>query len=673
MMVGIEKSGNTLVLKYNTKTVFSIAEGEQAFYLGVGDSEYKMSHGSFKISETLGQRVGVKVKKITLENGVAKLQANAGYMLISCEQNRFKFTPVGFQRYNRMLVRISAMAGENVYGGGENFTEFNLRGKRLNVWVAEHINGLQIGKKLAKQVVGIKNSARKQDLSKYETYYAQPTFISSGGYFYHSLTTARCVFDFAYKSRKGELWNLIRTDEVAPFYIGFGEDYEALMQNLSEVVGKQPELPAWVYDGMILGVQGGTDTMLQKLQTAREAGIPVNGLWIQDWEGRRVTAVGKQLFWNWEWDRELYPRLDEEIKRLNAEGVKVLGYINPFLAVEKPLYKEASKKGYCVKNAQGEDYYVTITTFPAAMVDFTNPDAYEWIKNIIKKNMIEFGFSGWMADFGEYLPTDCVLYSGEDPKKVHNTWPARWAQINREAVEESGKLGEIMFFTRAGYSDTPKYSTMMWCGDNHVDFSLDFGLPSVIPAMLNLTCSGFGLSHSDIGGYTSFFNLRRNEEVYMRWCEMNAFSPLMRGHEGLNPDINAQFDASELVLQHGAKMVQIHKALAPYLKKLVKENAEKGIGVIRPLFFYYDEAEAYEETYEYLLGREILVAPVLKQGARTRNVYLPRDKWIHLPSGKHYAGGMHTVDAAIGEIPVFVRENAPQDVLDITKNLFVNH
>ena len=95
--------------------------------------------------------------------------------------------------------------------------------------------------------------------------------------------------------------------------------------------------------------------------------------------------------------------------------------------------------------------------------------------------------------------------------------------------------------------------------------------------------------------------------------------------------------------------------------------------MIRPLFFYYDEAEAYEETYEYLLGREILVAPVLKQGARTRNVYLPRDKWIHLPSGKHYAGGMHTVDAAIGEIPVFVRENAPQDVLDITKNLFVNH
>ena len=105
-----------------------------------------------------------------------------------------------------------------------------------------------------------------------------------------------------------------------------------------------------------------------------------------------------------------------------------------------------------------------------------------------------------------------------------------------------------MFFTRAGFSETPKYSTMMWNGDNHVDFSIDFGLPSVIPAMLSLTCCGFGLSHSDIGGYTTFFNLKRSEELFMRWCEMNAFSPVLRGHEGLNPDLNAQFDSSEEVL-----------------------------------------------------------------------------------------------------------------------------
>ena len=65
------------------------------------------------------------------------------------------------------------------------------------------------------------------------------------------------------------------------------------------------------------------------------------------------------------------------------------------------------------------------------MVYLTNPEAYEWIKSVIKKNMIDFGLDGWMADFGEYLPTDCVLFSGEDAEKVHNSWPARWAKVNR--------------------------------------------------------------------------------------------------------------------------------------------------------------------------------------------------------------------------------------------------
>ncbi|MBD5092371.1 MAG: alpha-glucosidase [Clostridiales bacterium] len=633
--------------------------------VGVGENSYSMSHGSFKIKEKIKTKRQLNIVSMTASEDCAIVRFDEGAIKIEVDGDRLKFIPQGLDKYNRMWIRIPATADERVYGSGEVFSEFNLRGKKANVWVAEHINALQIAKKLIKQVFGIKNTTKKQKFSNYETYYAQPTFISSKKYFYHSLTTARAEFDFENKE-----FHTIKTDEITPFYIGYDKDFEAILENLTELVGRQPILPEWVYDGQILGVQGGTETMLKKYDTAVKYGAKVNGIWIQDWEGRRVTAVGKQLYWNWQWDKELYPNLDKAIKELNEKGVKVLGYCNPFLAVEKPLYKEASEKGYCVKDKEGKDYYVTITTFPAAMVDLSNPAAYDWIKGIIKENMIGLGLSGWMADFGEYLPTDCVLYSGENPEVAHNTWPARWAKLNREAVEECGKLGEIMFFTRAGYSDTPKYSTMMWNGDNHVDFSIDFGLPSVIPAMLSLTCCGFGLSHSDIGGYTTFLNLKRSEELYMRWCEMNAFSPLMRGHEGLNPDLNAQFDASEQVLKHGAKFSKIHTALKPYIKSAVEYNAQKGVGVVRPLFFYYDEQGAYDEAYEYLLGRDILVAPVIKAGATKREVYLPNDKWIHLESGKEYGGGRFTVDAPVGKIPVFVRKNAEESVLNITKNLF---
>ena len=664
-MTSFRLNSDSLDLIYNEKTVFTIDKSKPVFYVGLGESKFAMSRGSFKITEKSSQKIAVNAKDISLEGNRAEISANSGKVIIEAAGDLFKFTPVGFERYNRFMIRIPSDKNEYVYGGGEIFTEFNLKGKKFNIWVAEHNNVMHITDKMIRRSLGVKNSVFKHDISKYETYYSQPTFISSKKYFYHSLASDKVLFDFSRDD-----YHLIRTDCIAPFIIGFGEDFEQLMFNLTSILGRQPELPDWVYDGMILGVQGGTQTMLEKLETAKIYGLDVTGIWIQDWEGRRITQVGKQLNWNWIWDSELYPDLDKEIKRLNEEGVKILGYVNPFLAVEKSLYKEASEKGYCVKDKNGEDYLVTITTFPAAMVDLTNPEAYEWIKGIIKKNMIEFGLSGWMADFAEYLPTDCVLYNGMPAKTVHNTWPALWAKANREAVEESGKLGEVFFFTRSGSSGTPKYSTMMWCGDNHVDFSLDFGLPTVIPAMLSLTCSGFGLSHSDIGGYTSFFNLKRSEETYMRWCEMNAFSPLMRGHEGLNPDINAQFDNSAEVLEHGAKMTAIHSKLAPYIKQAVKYNAEKGIGIIRPLFFYYDEKEAYEQMYEYLLGRDLLVAPVLKEGARSRKVYLPDDIWIHLESGQEYVGGTYEVEADLGEIPVFVRKNAPEEVINLVINIF---
>ena len=653
-MLEFREVQNGVELLKNGKSIFEIKVGSRPVCVGFGKNEYKMSHGSFKIKEKASKPLPVVINSVELIDDRVIANSDEGSFTLSVLRGCHLNVKVsGFDNYNRLYIELPAEKDEHIYGTGEIFSEFDLRGKRVNCFVAEHINALQVGKKIVKQVFGLRDSQRKQKFSNYETYYAQPTFLSSKKYYFHSFATARTQFDFIKAER-----HLITVDEIADFCFGFGEAFEDVVSDLSLTLGRQPELPDWVFNGEILGVQGGSETMMKKVDTALNHDMAVAGVWIQDWEGRRVTAVGKQLYWNWEHDSELYPELPSKIKELNEKGIKVLGYCNTFLAVEKPLYKEASEKGYCVKNKNGDDYYVTITTFPAAIVDLTNPDACRWLKDIIKKNMIDFGFSGWMADFGEYLPTDAVLFSGEDAELVHNTWPARWARLNREAVEEAGKLGEIMFFTRAGFSETPKYSTMMWNGDNHVDFSIDFGLPSVIPAMLSLTCCGFGLSHSDIGGYTTFFNLKRSEELFMRWCEMNAFSPVLRGHEGLNPDLNAQFDSSEEVLSHGRKFSNIYKSLKPYLKEAVRYNFEKGVGVVRPLFFYYDEEKAYTECYEYLLGRDILVSPVIRPKASSKKVYLPNDTWIHLWSGKEYTGGEYEIPAPIGEIPVFIRKDS---------------
>ncbi len=653
-------NGDRLDLKKDGRVIYAFAPGDCPASVGNGINTYKMDRGSFKIKEkSLGSEKLI-IKEISSGENEAKLTFGTGEAVLTLSGSRLSVHLDGLGNFNRLIVTLPALPGEHVYGTGETFSEFDLRGLKTNNWVAEHENARCISKKVFKTSIGIKDGTKKEKYPNYETYYAQPTFISSRKYWFHSDTTARSEFDFTHADR-----HILKFDSVADFHIGFGGDFEEVLTGLTALIGRQPPLPEWVYGGVILGIQGGTEIMESKIRRCLDCGTKVAAAWIQDWEGRRVTAFGKQLQWNWEWDRELYPGLDSSIARLREENIRVMGYCNTFLAIEKPLYQIAKEKGYCVKNASGGDYMVTITTFPAAIVDLTNPEACAWLKGIIKRNMIDFGLAGWMADFGEYLPTDAVLYSGESAELAHNTWPARWAKLNREALEEAGVLDEITFFTRAGYTGTTKYSTLMWNGDNHVDFSIDYGMPSVIPAMLSLTCSGFGLSHSDTGGYTTFKKLRRSEELYMRWCEMNAFTPLMRSHEGNNPDINAQFDASETVLRHQARMSKIHVALAPYIRKAVEYNAATGVGAVRPLFFYYDESRAYTESYEYLLGRDILVAPVIRPHADTRKVYLPDDEWVRFGTGETYTGGEYTVKAPLGQIPVFYRKNADEETLII--------
>lgn len=601
--------------------------------LAEGKASFPMKKGSFQYDDQLSQ---------IHDGDPAQIQISEEFPGFRLRFSRQK------SDWNRLALTIPVHSGEHYYGCGETFSKFDLRGETVRIWAAEHQNSERIDRKLDRLKRG--EPEKEKPFSEYESYYAQPTFLSSGRYFIHVDTEDYAEFDFR---KDGEV--TIRMREPADIYVGAGKTYEELAEKLAALLGRQPELPDWVYSGVILGIQRGPDIIEQKLRNCREAGVTVAGVWSQDWCGCRKTGFGYQVMWNWEFDEKLYPDLPRKISHWKHEGIRFLGYINPFLAIEKDLYREASEKGYCVKNAQGDDYLVTITTFPAAMVDFTNPAAYAWYKDVIKKNLIGIGMAGWMADFGEYLPVDAVLYSGESAEKVHNRWPAIWARLNREAIEETGCQDEVFFFTRAGSTDTVRYSTMMWNGDQHVDWSQDDGLPSVIPATLSLAVSGFGLCHSDIGGYTTFEGMTRSRELLMRWEELSAFSVLMRSHEGNQPTRNVQFDEDAEVLRQLARTVRYHRAIEPYLKHLVAEEHTHGLPVIRPLFFYYDESIAYTESYEYLLGRDVLVAPVLEEGRKDRTVWLPDDRWIHVFSGKRYTGGTYTVPAPIGEPPVFVR------------------
>lgn len=633
--------------------------------IGSGENQFSMSRGSFKYKQKISGK-----RKLTLQN---QEKTEEGYLLtyvdpkgssakeqvhqfaVTQQGSQIRLAYVGEEKpgVNRYWLTFVTNPKEHIYGCGETYSELDLKGQNVRIWVAEHQNTGRISKKIIKEKLLGKHPDKKLSFDKYESYYAQPTFVSSDKYYVHCDINAYSEFDF---TDAGKI--TLYFQEPPVIITDSGQDFAEVSRKLTGLLGRQKALPDWLYDGVILGIQEGTDVVDAKLKKAKEAGVPVVGVWCQDWSGCRRTGFGYQVMWNWEWDQELYPGLDKKIAEWKEEGVRFLGYINPFIAIEKDLYAYASEHGYCVQDREGKDYLVTITTFPAAMVDFTNPEAYEWYKGLIKENMIGLGMGGWMADFGEYLPIDAVLYSGEDPAIIHNQWPAIWAKMNQEAVAECGKEGQVFFFTRAGHTGTIAHSHMMWTGDQHVDWSIDDGLPAVIPATLSLAMSGYGIAHSDVGGYTTIMHMRRSKELLLRWEEMNVFSPLFRTHEGNQPVNNVQFDDDEELLAQLAKCGRMHVALKDYLKGLVAEEISDGTPVMRPLFYHYDEAEAYTEKTEYLLGRDLLVAPVYEEGAKSRTIYLPSDGWVNIFDGKEYAGGHMIVEAPIGKPPVFVRKDS---------------
>jgi alpha-glucosidase len=154
----------------------------------------------------------------------------------------------------------------------------------------------------------------------------------------------------------------------------------------------------------------------------------------------------------------------------------------------------------------------------------------------------------------------------------------------------------------------------------------------------------------------------RTAELFMRWAEMAAFTAVMRTHESNRPSDNLQVDDDPAVLAHFARMTRIYRHLTPYRRQLVAEAGVRGLPLQRPLFLHFEADPACMTIQDaFLLGPDLLVAPVHRAGAETWSAYLPEGAgWRHVWSGQSFAGGQSvTVEAALGSPPVFAREERP--------------
>jgi sulfoquinovosidase len=434
--------------------------------------------------------------------------------------------------------------------------------------------------------------------------------------------------------------------------------------------------PAWLGTGLVAGLQGGTADVRRKVQALQEAGVPLAAVWLQDWSGQRVVDFGARLQWNWTLDEQRYPGWDELVRDLDAQGVRVLTYANPFLSRDsgrtaaeaggRDLFAEAEELGHLVLDADGDPYELDQRGFDAALVDLSSATAREWLTDVLVDEVAGAGARGWMADFGEGPPSDAVLDGGTGAQ-WRARWPVLWQQVNTAAMRRAGLAEEGFVWHRSAHSESAGAADSLWLGDQMQNWSAEDGLGSV-PALLHAAAaSGMAQVHGDVGGYTSLAlpvldDVNRDAELMVRWAEASVLGPVLRTHEGNRPAEVAQPAADPSLARQLASVTRLFAALEPERRRLTADGGPLAGAQHHPWMVFPDEPELLGADSQTMLGRDVLLVPVLEAGADRVEGLLPPGRWTHVWSGKEYgdraAVTRERLSAPLGEPVVLLRSGS---------------
>ncbi|MEE2789362.1 MAG: alpha-glucosidase [Myxococcota bacterium] len=668
------------------RVLWASVPGVPFLTLTTGTHDIRESRGFFKVREQVtgpifdqltltsvspdGSGDGIELRGLSRANGhPSPIEWTLNLRLIDEVQIQLALR-ADDPRINRLALVYEMDPDAHIFGFGAQFTHLNMQGRRIPILCQEPGIGRGI-----QPLTWFMNALAGAGGQWHTTNIAVPHYLTSMRQSLCLENTTYSVFDFEQPGRAKV--SVHDTDLRARIFAG--ETPKALIESYTRFGGRMRPLPDWIHQGAVIGLQGGTRTVEHMHDVLRRHNTPIAAFWLQDWIGQRRTSIGWQLWWNWEVDHDHYPGWDDLVDALAGEGIRVMTYLNPFLVdpsekgtFERNLYAEAKANGYLVKHADGTPYMILNTSFSAALIDLANPDACAWIKSVIQTQLIERGASGWMADFAEALPFDAQIHGAADADAFHNQYPVEWARVNREAIEASGRGDELVFFTRAGFTGSPKYSTLFWLGDQLTSWRREDGIQSTVNALLATGFSGFAFNHTDIGGYIATtvprvpfrlpgISFTRSKALLLRWIELNAFTPIYRTHEGNQPARHWQIDGDEETTAHFARFARVYRAFADYRIELGREAHATGLPLIRHLWLEFpDDSDTLMYEQQFMLGAQVLVAPVMVRNKTRMTVYLPPGDWIHLWTGARSTHGQnqgqrYDVPAPVGAPPVFYR------------------
>ena len=533
---------------------------------------------------------------------------------------------------------LKARPDEHFLGFGERFDGLDQRGNIVDLNV---VNGASGGK----------------------TYKPIPFTISSAGYGLQLLTDVRTIVHLATPDDPTVVSIRCNAPSLSLRLIP-GDSPAEILSRYTGFAGRPALPPAWVFGpwkSRDWTTEDQTST-LEDIDRGRELRLAGTV--------KLIDASWQSYYQSFEFHSRKFPDPEALFRRAHAQGYRVILWISPWLVRDDPPsenFRTCAERGFFIKRPSGEVYVHRLGNSPAfvgSCLDFTNPDAVSWWQDHIRR-LIRLGAAGFKTDFGEQVPEDAVFYDGRTGHELHNVYPRLYNQATCGVLRAET---EDVLLARSAW-DGSQATSAIWAGDQSSDFGPATGLASVIIAGQSAGLSGFPFWASDIGGYFG----TPTDEVFIRWTQFGAFSPIMQVH-GLGKREPWAFAPETLAIYR--RYAQLHMDLLPYITTFARRAVETGLPIMRALALEFPkDAGVWGDPssssgrdmaeHEFCFGDRLLVAPVYWGGDRFRHTYLPQGDWRDFWTGARYEGGqVHQLAAPLETIPVLARAGSIIPLLD---------